>query len=163
MFRTSDFRWTRIGFAFVLAGVLALSITTRVSAKSSDDVKKAQQSLRDKGYDPGPVDGHMGHRTREAIGQYQKAEDLPRTQHLDEATAGKLGVEPESVGSSFKGAGHEVGEGGEQFGHEINKGKPVAAGKELGKGIGRGGEKVGEGVKKAVDPDSDRGDAEKKQ
>ena len=100
--------------------------------------------------------------TRQAIDQFQKAEDLPVTQHLDVKTAAKLGVEPESVGSSFKAAGREVGEGGKEFGHEIRKGKPIAAGKELGKGVGRGGKNVGEGVQKAVSPESDRGDREKK-
>jgi len=48
------------------------------------------------------------------------------------------------------------------LGHEMKKGKPVAAGKEMGKGIGRGGEKFGKAVKKAVSTDSDRGDREKK-
>ena len=163
MFQHNDIGWIRIISVFLLAATLALGVTTVASARSRDDVKKAQQTLRDKGYNPGPVDGHMGPQTREAIGQYQKAEDLPRSQRLDGATAGRLGVEPESVGSSFKGAGHEVGEGGEQFGHEIAKGKPIAAGKELGKGIGRGGQKVGEGTKKAVSTESDRGDAEKRQ
>jgi hypothetical protein len=72
-------------------------------------------------------------------------------------------VEQESVGGTFKAAGKDVGEGGEQLGHEVKKGKPIAAGKELGKGIASGGKKVGEGVKKAVSTDSDRGDSEKKQ
>jgi hypothetical protein len=45
----------------------------------------------------------------------------------------------------------------------MKKGKPIAAGKEMGKGLGRGGEKFGKAVKKAVSPDSDRGDREKKE
>ncbi len=78
-------------------------------------------------------------------------------------TAGKIGVGPESsVGSSFKGAGKEVGKGGMEVGHEMKQGKPLAAGKEMGKAMGRAGKKVGEGVKKAVTTDSDRGDREKK-
>ena len=44
----------------------------------------------------------------------------------------------------------------------MKKGKPVAAGKEMGKSVGRAGEKVGHGVKEAVSPESDRGDREKK-
>jgi hypothetical protein len=72
-------------------------------------------------------------------------------------------VGTESIGGSFKGASQEVGEGGEEAGHEMKHGKPVAAGKEMGKGLGRGGKKVGEGVKKAVTPDSDRGDRERKE
>ena len=45
----------------------------------------------------------------------------------------------------------------------MKQGKPLAAGKEFGKGMGRAGEKVGQGVKKAVTTESDRGDREKKQ
>ena len=44
----------------------------------------------------------------------------------------------------------------------MKKGKPVAAGKEMGKGLGRGGEKFGQAVKKSVSTESDRGDREKK-
>jgi peptidoglycan hydrolase-like protein with peptidoglycan-binding domain len=140
-------------FAALMTGALALSLTSSATAANSkSDVKKAQQILLDKGYDPGKIDGHMGSHTRQAIGQYQKAENLPVTQRLDADTAGKLGVEPESVGSSFKTAGQDVGKGGEQFGSEIKDGKPIAAGKDLGQSIGSGGKKVGEGVKKAVTP-----------
>jgi peptidoglycan hydrolase-like protein with peptidoglycan-binding domain len=125
------------------------------------DVKKLQESLRDKGYYGGKVDGRIGPQTRDGIRKYQKAENLQVTGHVDPETAGKLGVGPESAGGSFKGAGQEVGKGGAEFGHEMKEGKPVAAGKEMGKGVGRAGEKVGEGVKKAVTTESDRGDREK--
>jgi len=164
MFQNNKTMWSKVIFTSLATVLLALSLTPLASAaKSSREIKKVQESLRDKGYNPGEIDGVMGPQTRQAIGEYQKSEDLPVTQHLDERTAGKLGVEQESTGGSFKGAGHEVGEGGEEFGHEISKGKPIAAGKELGKGIGRGGQKVGEGVEKAVSPESDRGDREKQQ
>lgn len=36
----------------------------------------------------------------------------------------------------------------------MKEGKPVAAGKEFGKGVGRGAKDVGKGVKEAVDPES---------
>lgn len=155
--------WTRVVFILLMTGMLALSLTPRASAADRGDVKKVQETLRDKGYDPGPIDGVLGAQTRGAISQYQKAENLPVTGHLDAQTAGKLGVGPESIGGSFKGAGQEVGEGGEEAGHEMKQGKPIAAGKEMGKGLGRGGKKVGKGVKKAVSPESDRGDREKKE
>jgi hypothetical protein len=54
---------------------------------------------------------------------------------LDPETAGKLGVGSESIGGKFKGAGHEDGAGDKESGHEIQKGKPVAADKQSGKGI----------------------------
>jgi peptidoglycan hydrolase-like protein with peptidoglycan-binding domain len=105
----------------------------------------------------------MGSQTRQAISQYQKSENLPVTGHLDGETAGKLGVEKESEGGDFKTAGKDVARGGEGVGHEMKKGKPIAAGKDLGEGVGKGGKKVGEGVKKAVSPSSDSNDPEKKQ
>jgi peptidoglycan hydrolase-like protein with peptidoglycan-binding domain len=150
-------------FGIFLVTLLVGSMNVSVAISNDNDVKEVQQSLLDKGYSPGPVDGVMGSRTRGAIRQYQKSENLPVTGRLDADTAGKLGVGPESVGGSFESAGHGVGKGGKEFGHEMKKGKPIAAGKEMGKGIGRGGEDFGEAVKKAVSTDSDRGDREKKQ
>ncbi|MDR3677963.1 MAG: peptidoglycan-binding domain-containing protein [Acidobacteriota bacterium] len=155
--------WTRVVFVFLMTMMLGLSLMPRAFAGDHHDVKKVQQALRDKGFDPGPIDGVMGSQTRQAISQYQKSENLPVTGHLDGETAGKLGVEKESEGGDFKTAGKDVGRGGEGVGHEMKKGKPIAAGKDLGEGVGKGGKKVGEGVKKAVSPSSDSNDPEKKQ
>jgi peptidoglycan hydrolase-like protein with peptidoglycan-binding domain len=155
--------WIRVIFILLMTGMSGLSLTPWASAADRDNIKKVQQTLRDKGFDPGPIDGHMGSQTREAISQYQKSENLPVTGHLDAETAGKLGVGPESVGGEFKAAGEDVGRGGEGVGHETKQGKPIAAGKDLGEGVGKGGKKVGKGVKKAVSPHSDSSDPEKKQ
>ena len=146
----------------VALGVLGLSLTPSALAASSEDVKKVQQSLSDKGYDAGPVDGVLGSRTRASIRQYQASEKLTVNGRLDAETAGKLGVGPESIGGSFKGAGQEVGQGGQELGHEMKQGKPIAGGKEFGLGVGRAAHKVASGVKKAATTDSDRGDREKK-
>jgi peptidoglycan DL-endopeptidase LytE len=172
MLETRNVRWTGIVFTIMVIGVLGLSLTLpafavnaseeKPAVMSHHDVKKVQESLRDKGHYSGKIDGHLGPETREGIRQYQKSENLQVTGRLDAETAGKLGVGPESIGGSFKGAGQEVGKGGAEVGHEMKKGKPVAAGKELGKSVGRAGKKVGEGVKDAVSPESDRGDREKK-
>ena len=168
MFATNKTLRAAVVLAFFAIGMLGLSLTAAASAVhpsqalSHDDISKVQKSLSDKGLYRGHIDGILGPRTREAIGEYQKSEKLPVTKRLDAETAGKLGVGSESIGGKFKGAGHEVGAGGKEAGHEIQSGKPVAAGKELGKGIGRAGKDVGQGVKKAATPDSDRGDREKK-
>ena len=146
----------------VALGVLGLNLTPSASATSSEDIRKVQQSLNDKGYDVGPVDGVLGSRTRAGLRQYQASEKLTATGRLDAETAGKLGVGPESIGGSFKGAGQEVGQGGQELGHEMKQGKPIAGGKEFGLGVGRAAQKVASGVKKAVTTDSDRGDREKK-
>ena len=155
--------WTRIVFVLLMTVMLGLSLMPRAFAGDHHDIKKVQETLRDKGFDPGPIDGVMGSQTRAAISQFQKSENLPVTGHLDGETAGKLGVEPESVGGDFKTAGKDVGRGGEGVGYEMKKGKPIAAGKDMGEGVGKGGKKVGEGVKKAVSPHSDSNDPEKRQ
>jgi peptidoglycan hydrolase-like protein with peptidoglycan-binding domain len=146
----------------VALSVLGLSLTSIASAASSDDVMKVQKSLNDKGYDAGPVDGVLGSRTRAGLRKYQAAEKLTVTGRLDADTAGKLGVGPESIGGSFKEAGQEVKEGGQELGHEMQQGKPIAGGKELGIGVGRAAKDVASGVKKAVTTDSDRGEREKR-
>jgi hypothetical protein len=132
-------------------------------ALQQEDIKEVQKSLSDKGFETGPADGYLGPRTRAGIRQFQESEKLPVTGRLDAETAGKLGVGPESIGGNFAGAGHDVAEGSKELGHEVKQGKPVAAGKEFGKGIGRAAQKVGAGVVDAVSPDSDRGDREEQQ
>ena len=154
--------WTRFVFVLLMTGMLGLSLASQASASDQNNIKKAQQTLRDKGYDPGPIDGSMGAQTRAAISQYQKAENLPVTGRLDAKTAGKLGVAQESARGDFKSAGEELGKGTEGFGHEIKQGKPVAATKDFGEGIGKGGKKAGEGVVKSLTPKSDSSDPEKK-
>ncbi len=145
----------------VALGLLGLSLTPSALAASSEDIRTVQKSLNDKGYDAGPADGVLGLRTRAAIRQYQASEKLTVNGRLDAETAGKLGVGPESIGGSFKGAGQEVGQGGQELGREMQQGKPIAGGKEFGIGVGRAAKKVASGVKKAATTDSDRGDREK--
>ena len=59
---------------------------------SAQNVRKIQEALRDKGYNPGPVDGIMGDRTEEALRNFQQANNLPATGLMDSKTAEKLGV-----------------------------------------------------------------------
>jgi hypothetical protein len=47
-----------------------------------------------------------------------------------------------------------VSSGVKEGGAQMKEGKPVAAGKEFGKGVGRGAKEMGKGVKEAVDPES---------
>src|SRR6185369_10009857 len=126
----STHKSVRAAVVLVSLTIGMLSLTRMAVASSHDDIHKIQQNLSDKGFYHGPIDGLMGPRTRQAIGEYQKAEKLPVTEHLDPETAGRLGVGSESVGGKFKGAGHEVGTGGKEAGHEIKNGKPIAAGKD---------------------------------
>ena len=59
-----------------------------------------QQSLKDSGYDPGPIDGVEGPHTTAALKAYQKAQGLPETGKADTDTMAKLGV-----GAAGAGAG----------------------------------------------------------
>jgi peptidoglycan hydrolase-like protein with peptidoglycan-binding domain len=76
------------------------SSTSRMArGGSAANVKEAQQALKDKGYDPGPVDGVMGSKTKEAIKSFQSASNLQATGTLDAQTADKLGVQSGSSSS----------------------------------------------------------------
>jgi peptidoglycan hydrolase-like protein with peptidoglycan-binding domain len=61
-------------------------------AMKNQDVMAAQQALKDKGRDPGTIDGKMGRRTRAALSDYQKGEGLKVTGRLDDDTRAKLGM-----------------------------------------------------------------------
>src|SRR5262249_54072882 len=58
-----------------------------------DRVKAAQQALKDKGHDPGPIDGVMGPKTHAALKDFQKKEGLKDSGRLDQETIVKLGIE----------------------------------------------------------------------
>ncbi len=69
---------------------------------SSEQVKAVQQALKDKGMDPGDVDGKMGPKTHAALREFQKKEGLKVTGRPDSETMSKLGVEQKtgSTGAS---------------------------------------------------------------
>jgi peptidoglycan hydrolase-like protein with peptidoglycan-binding domain len=50
------------------------------------EVREAQERLKEAGFNPGPVDGQLGAQTKSAIKQYQKAHGLSQTGRLDEDT-----------------------------------------------------------------------------
>ena len=49
-----------------------------------------QRGLRERGFDPGPLDGIVGPRTRAALRRWQTAQGLPPTGYLDESAARAL-------------------------------------------------------------------------
>ena len=68
---------------------------TASNARASAGAKRAegvQAALKDKGYDPGPVDGRMGPKSRSALRAYQKKEGLAVTGHADAKTLVSLKV-----------------------------------------------------------------------
>ena len=62
------------------------------SRMAMTDTRAAQEALKVQGFDPGPIDGRMGPRTRSAVSEYQRKNDLPVTGMLDDATMAKLNV-----------------------------------------------------------------------
>ena len=101
-----------------------------------NDVKKMQQTLRDKGHYRGEVDGVFGLRTRASIRGFQKSEHLPVTGQLDASTAVKLGVRLEVR---------------EEKGYGTSQGKP-SAGVKWGQGSGQTSKTLRKPVKRTPLP-----------
>lgn len=75
-------------------------------AQSSETVRKAQQALKDKGFDVGPVDGIMGPQTQQAVRKFQESQaNLKESGRLDQPTLSALGVEGQGSAGSPRGAG----------------------------------------------------------
>jgi gas vesicle protein len=72
--------------------------TSMRSGSGSADIRMVQQSLKDSGYDPGPVDGVQGPHTTAALKAYQKAQGLQETGQADSDTMAKLGVSAGAAG-----------------------------------------------------------------
>ena len=72
---------------------------------SREDVKSVQEALKNKGHDPGPIDGVMGARTQQALRAFQRAQNIQTSGQLDSSTASALGVTLSSAsGSSLGGS-----------------------------------------------------------
>ena len=76
----------------------------QASTQDSETVKKVQSALAQQGYDPGPVDGQLGSRTKSALKQAQKDKGIEATGQIDEQTIAALGAN-ESGGSSMSNSG----------------------------------------------------------
>src|SRR5690606_18815448 len=70
------------------------------STADSQTVRQVQQALADKGHNPGPIDGIMGPRTRAALQDYQRKNDLSSASGLDQQTLDSLGVQASASGAS---------------------------------------------------------------
>ncbi len=60
---------------------------------ATEDIQKVQEALKDKGHDPGAIDGVLGPKTQKAIQSFQRASGLRATGRIDAETAKQLGVE----------------------------------------------------------------------
>jgi hypothetical protein len=137
------------------------AVPAMFAQQGSDSVRHAQQALKDKGYDPGPVDGREGPKTREALRQYQQKENLNENGQLGPQTMDHLGVrqggsgtEMREAGSNMKHSyakgGKDIGHGAKEMGSEVKHGDVVQGGKDFGKGVGHGVAKMGQGSGEAA-------------
>jgi peptidoglycan hydrolase-like protein with peptidoglycan-binding domain len=75
-------------------GVQLAQVQGAVAPRPTADpvVRQAQQALVAARFDPGPIDGVMGARTRQAIRDFQAARRLAPSGELDGATRAALGI-----------------------------------------------------------------------
>lgn len=71
-----------------VSGTSSYSHTTMNS--SQDEIRSAQQQLRDQGLYRGHIDGILGPETKQALGEFQKKNGLNETATLDQPTMDKL-------------------------------------------------------------------------
>ena len=70
--------------------ILSQSATQTTTAASNKAVRQAQKLLRDLGYQPGPIDGIYGSRTRQTIKLFQADERLSQTGTIDNGLINQL-------------------------------------------------------------------------
>ena len=127
-------KFFKISLSFVLVLCVSASLWAAFQSpelqRNRELVRNVQQALAGKGFDPGPIDGIMGPRTREAIRGFQSANGLTEDGQMNDATLSKLGVEiPASTAEDKKDKGlvGTVAEGGEKVGETVASGATTAA------------------------------------
>jgi lipid-binding SYLF domain-containing protein/peptidoglycan hydrolase-like protein with peptidoglycan-binding domain len=76
--------------------------TTTKSGASKDEIRNAQQALKDKGMYTGPMDGAMSADTQKALRDYQQKNNLKVTGTLNRETMSSLGVAPTGAATPEK-------------------------------------------------------------
>jgi peptidoglycan hydrolase-like protein with peptidoglycan-binding domain len=110
-----------------------------------EQVKAVQQALKDKGHDPGAVDGKMGPKTQAALRDFQSKEGLTASGRLDAETMSKLGVEAKAgaaaTGSGTAPAASPSGAGATSPGSTTGSGSATGSGGATGSDAGAGAKK----------------------
>ena len=75
-----------------LAAAPAEALVQVAATMADPRVKAAQTALAAQRFNPGPIDGVMGPKTRDAIKAFQKARNIPQTGNLDVGTLSALNV-----------------------------------------------------------------------
>ncbi len=157
------------------SSILAFSLTAiPVMAQSHSRMQEVQQALKDKGFDPGAVDGVNGPATRTAIKKFQAQNNLTADGRLGPKTLDALGVKQaksttqvkmggEQVKNGYAKGGKTISRGSKDMATDIKHGEVGEGAADFGKGVGKGVAKMGEstghaaksiakGVKNAVVP-----------
>jgi peptidoglycan hydrolase-like protein with peptidoglycan-binding domain len=163
--------WAGIAFTLLTAGMLLQHSPQSTAGSDSNkegvaafvtknEIKKMQETLRNKGHYLGKIDGVFGLQTRDSIRAYQKAENLPVTGQVDTRTADGLGVRPGSTWGSSQNAGQQDGHSSNKAGGETKRDKP-SAGIKWAKGLGRTSKTPRKAVMAVAAAESGRGDRER--
>lgn len=79
--------------AVLLEGLAGSGMTAQeIPPPAPRFVREAQRTLRELGYQPGPLDGVVGRKTREALEKYQRSEGIEITRRLDPETMARLDI-----------------------------------------------------------------------
>ena len=81
--------WTTVA-AVIVGSVMLATSAIGLQAEDREHVKIVQQALKDRGHDPGAVDGEMGPKTKAALRDYQQKEGLKATGTADADTVARL-------------------------------------------------------------------------
>jgi peptidoglycan hydrolase-like protein with peptidoglycan-binding domain len=137
MFLASKIGWAGIALTLLTTGMLRQSFLRSAAGSDSNrqavaafvtrnEISKMQETLFDKGFYRGKIDGVFGLRTRASIRAYQKAENLPITGEVDTRTAAGLGVRPESNWANSQTAGRPDGHSSASVAGQFKREKPSA-------------------------------------
>jgi peptidoglycan hydrolase-like protein with peptidoglycan-binding domain len=77
-----------------------MSSSEGATAQADPQVRQVQQALKDKGHDPGQVDGIMGPQTKQALQSFQQQQGISGAGELDQQTLAALGVQGDSLASN---------------------------------------------------------------
>jgi Putative peptidoglycan binding domain len=104
-------------------------------------IRQVQQELNERGHNAGPVDGIFGDRTRAALKNYQRSENIDASGRLDQETLASLGVEAEGAAGTASGRDTEQQEaagtantGGDAGAEQDSAGSARGEGAEQGAG-----------------------------
>jgi peptidoglycan hydrolase-like protein with peptidoglycan-binding domain len=140
------------------SSILAISLSAIPAlAQSSATIRDAQQALKDKGFDPGAVDGVNGPATRAAVKKYQAQQNMTPDGVLGPKTLDALGVKHaesqkeiatsgEQVKNSYSKGGKTVAGGTKDAATDVKHGEVGEGAVDFGKGVGKGVAKMGEGT-----------------